>query len=250
MDVEITNFRGLGGYPVANGKMKNGLLYRGGQIDNLSSNQVTFLEDDLNIARVVDFRSLDEAKQFPDTIWPGVIYQPIDVLVDAKKSGVSIQGMISNAGDISQVMLATYAQLVTSDSAQKGYHQFFEELVEDPKPTYFHCFAGKDRTGIAAAVILKMLGASEKTIFDDYLLTNQLRKKANAQLINQLADKMTAAQQHAMAKALVVDRSYLAHFFDTVKREYGQFETYLREGLQLEPGYVDQLRSLYVTESF
>ena len=52
--------------------------------------------------------------------------------------------------------------------------------------TLLHCFAGKDRTGISAAVILTILGASKDDIAADYLKTNQLRKKENEELLGQL----------------------------------------------------------------
>ncbi|MCT3399939.1 tyrosine-protein phosphatase [Lentilactobacillus hilgardii] len=246
MAVELTNFRTLGGYPAADGRIKDGLLYRGGQIADLDQNQILYLKDKLAISRVVDFRSQAERKQYPDSVWGGVDYDAIDVLVDAKKSGVSIEGMINNAGDISQVMLATYAQLVTSPSAQKGYHQFMTALVDDPKPTFFHCFAGKDRTGVAAALILKTAGVSDNDIFEDYLKTNESRKKANEQIIHQLADKLTTGQQKALSQALVVDRRYLQHFFVTINQQYGHFENYLKEGLGLEKGFVPEFRHQYV----
>lgn len=246
MTVSLTNFRSLGGYPVANGHIRDGLLFRGGQLDDLSGNQINYLQRDLKITRIIDFRSLDERKQFPDSLWQPVEYQPIDVLIDAKKNGVSIDGMIDNAGDITDVMLATYEQLVVSDSAREGYHQFLEELIEKPEPTFFHCFAGKDRTGVAAAIILKAAGADQQLIFDDYLRTNDARKAANAKIIQQLAPKLSVAQQHSLAQALVVEPDYLQRFFDTVHQKYGSFDGYLTTGLRLPADFSEKLRNLYV----
>lgn len=246
--VELTNFRSLGGYATADGQIKKGMLYRGGQIFDLSTQQVTFLRDHLGISRIVDFRSTAERNQYPDSVWQGVDYEPVDVLVDAKKSGVSIEGMINNAGDISQVMLATYAQLVTSESAQKGYRQFLTALVADPQPTFFHCFAGKDRTGVAAALILKIAGASDTEIFSDYLKTNQSRKKANEAIIARLADQLTAGQQKALGQALVVDKRYLSHFFETIEQQYGSFANYLKSGLKLAPDFPAEFRRQYIEQ--
>nr|WP_263849930.1 tyrosine-protein phosphatase [Lentilactobacillus parafarraginis] len=58
MTVSLTNFRSLGGYPVANGHIRDGLLFRGGQLDDLSGNQINYLQRDLKITRIIDFRSL------------------------------------------------------------------------------------------------------------------------------------------------------------------------------------------------
>ncbi len=246
MTVELTNFRKLGGYPVKGGRIREGLLFRGGQINQLMPDQVNYLKGTLSVARIVDFRSADERTKYPDSMWPTATYEPIDVLVDAKSSGVSIDGMIENAGDIDEVMLATYEQLATSRSAREGYHQFLMELVNNPEPTFFHCFAGKDRTGVAAALILKAAGASDQLIFDDYLKTNQAREKANDLLLSQLADQLSPAQQRAMRKALLVDRSYLARFFETVNQTYGNFDQYLRSGLALPNDFESELKQLYV----
>ncbi|MFD1126256.1 tyrosine-protein phosphatase [Lentilactobacillus raoultii] len=244
---ELTNFRPLAGYSTLDGgRFKAGLLYRGGQIADLTPTQLAFLRDRLKISKVIDFRSLAERTQYPDSTWSGLDYEPIDVLVDAKKSGVSIEGMVYHAGDIGDVMLATYEQLAISSSAQQGYQQFLEELVDTPQPTFFHCFAGKDRTGVASALILKIAGVSDQEIFDDYLKTNQSRKKANEKILAQLSDQLTEAQQKALGQALVVDQRYLQRFFVTVNQHYGNFETYLTDGLKLSPNFVTLFRHQYV----
>ena len=68
----------------------------------------------------------------------------------------------------------------------------FLDLVADLDnlPLLFHCTAGKDRTGIAAALVLEVCGVHRKTVLDDYEMTNQLRSEKR---IAQLRPELEAA---------------------------------------------------------
>ena len=77
---KITNFRSLGGYRNANGQaVKEGLIYRSGQLFELDEAQEHYLAKDLGIKQIVDMRSADERAQFPDTVWPGADYTVLDI---------------------------------------------------------------------------------------------------------------------------------------------------------------------------
>ncbi len=249
MKAEITNLRGLGGIKVKNGQVKDGLLYRGGQLENLTDQQVDLLKDTLHIRRIVDFRSEREKQSMPDTLWPEADYEWINILADAQRTGASVAGMLSNSESNDQVtsaMLNTYEILAVSQSALSGYHDFMELLVNNAEPTFFHCFACKDRTGVGAAIILKTLGASKEEIFADYMITNKLRKKANEQLIKKFGQYMDERQKVSFGRALIVDHRYLDHYFATIEHNFGSFDSYLLDGLKLEPDFVTEFRNLYV----
>ena len=77
-------------------------------------------------------------------------------------------------------MQEVYRDFVLEESARKAYHDFFQILLESdtPKDTIlFHCTAGKDRTGFAAALFLRGMGVDMDCIINDYLLTNEYLKK-------------------------------------------------------------------------
>ncbi|GAF36864.1 tyrosine phosphatase [Lentilactobacillus farraginis DSM 18382 = JCM 14108] len=101
---------------------------------------------------------------------------------------------------------------------------------------------------MAAALILKIAGASDAEIFSDYLKTNQSRKKANEAIIARLADQLTAGQQKALGQALVVDKRYLSHFFETIEQQYGSFANYLKSGLKLAPDFPAEFRRQYIEQ--
>ncbi|WP_040471955.1 tyrosine-protein phosphatase [Lentilactobacillus kisonensis] len=246
-DKGIVNFRDIGGTQVAGGYLKPGYFYRSGEISGLNPEQVSFLEHDCQLYTIFDFRSQNEVAKDPDTTIPGTHYVKDDILSDQTKNGASLAGMFANGGHIRDAMLKTYEQIVLSGSAQAGYREFFDAVINERKPTLFHCFAGKDRTGFAAAVILKMAGASDDVIMTDYLLTNQLRKEANAKLLAQFKLEVNEEQLRNLSVALLVDRDYLLHARETIINQFGSFEGYLKSGLKLDSGYVEAFRQAFVT---
>lgn len=245
-DKGIVNFRDIVDTVVAGGYLKLGYFYRSGEISSLNPQQISFLKNDCQLDSIFDFRSQNEVAKDPDTKIPGTRYFKDDILADQTTNGASLAGMFANGGHIRDAMLKTYEQIVLSDSAQAGYREFFNEIIQSRKPTLFHCFAGKDRTGFAAAVILKMAGASDEAIMKDYLLTNELRKAANAKLLEQFKQEVNEQQLHNLSVALVVDQDYLLHAEETIKQNFGSFAGYLKSGLKLDNGYVNEFRHAFV----
>ena len=115
-------------------------------------------------------------------------------------------------------------------------------LLEDERPLVFHCTAGKDRTGWAAALLLHALGVQRAHIEHDYLLTNQFYRRPAA-----LAEQ---AAQHAPAEVLqvlwAVQLPFLHSAYALVDAEYGGLDTYLREALGLRADALAQLRARYL----
>ena len=250
MTREITNWRSLGGYTgFAGRKVKDGLLFRCGQLYNLTSYQKEQVQNKYQIKRVFDFRGEEERKQFPDYLWSGLDYVVIDVLKDAQVNQASVDEIVSGNNQAEEDMLTTYEELALQKSAQNGYHQFLMALIDDPVPTAFHCFAGKDRTGVAAALILKSLGVSDDQIFADYLKTIEARKQENQEILDYLRDQLTSSQLKDVAVALTVQKSYLERYFSAIKQNYGDFDNYLIKGLDLPSDFKSKMRQIYLVQN-
>ena len=244
----ITNLRSLGGYRNENQQVvKDGLIYRSGQLDQLTPAQTQYLATTLGITRIVDMRSADERHQFPDAIWPHVQYHVLDVLAQAMTNDASLQSMISSTGAVHDRMIQLYEQLALDPVARQSYYQFIQLLLVPDQPLLFHCFAGKDRTGVGAALFLKILGISDEQIMADYLLTNQARATANQQILTTMTAQLPAEQQRAISQALLVDADYLRHYFMVIQAHYRTFSNYLQQGLGLTTRECQQLRHLYLT---
>ena len=173
----LLNTRELGGYPVLAGGqqkiIKKGLIYRSGSPEYATVEDIKTLET-LGIKTIVDFRSEGEKTAFFNlTSLEKKAALPIDA--------GNLMGLVfrsgdwhprGNSGGPESEMLSLYALM--PEEAISPYRELFK-LLADPanNPILMHCSAGKDRTGLASALILHILGASKETIMEDYLYSNE-----------------------------------------------------------------------------
>jgi len=119
------------------------------------------------------------------------------------------------------------------------FAEFFALLLESNEPTVFHCTAGKDRTGFAAALVLRAIGATQDEVMRDYLLTNE--RLAPVAVANS-----TWALPPQAAKVLYgVRPEFLQAAFDEIEARWGGVEGYLRDGLGLGERERARLHELY-----
>jgi protein-tyrosine phosphatase len=133
-------------------------------------------------------------------------------------------------------MQTTYRDFVKSDSHR--FAQLFEHMLDHPEPLLFHCTAGKDRTGLAAALILSALGVSQSDIWHDYLLTNQLYKRNSTGASTLSPDVMKIVWE--------VQESFLNAALDEIQTRHKGIQNYLRSQLGLTPAAQSKLQSLYL----
>ncbi|MDR1249346.1 MAG: tyrosine-protein phosphatase [Treponema sp.] len=225
----LFNVRDLGGYAAAGKRrVKWGLLYRAGDLHNPGPEDKTLLEK-RGIKTIVDFRDSTERDRAPD-------YNP-DTALQNRWLPISAGSVADLAGAKTGAATETfmrelYAALV--DTAREQYQEFFALLGDSRNlPLLFHCSAGKDRTGIGAALVLAALGVDRDCIYDDYLLS-----------VRGLGDKYANLIEKSpyLEPLFSVRRPYLAEAFQRIDAAYGGMDRYLREELGAEP---NRLRELY-----
>ncbi|OFI46092.1 hypothetical protein BG262_06300 [Floricoccus penangensis] len=246
-DKNIVNFRDIGGYETKMGKLQEGIFFRSGQLTNLNEKQIGLLKNICKIKTIYDFRSQAEVNKEEDTKIDDILYKHLDVLASIQHGGsASLEGMFSDLDNIDESMYKTYEEIVLSESAQNSYHKFLQDLIEEKYSIVFHCFAGKDRTGWAAYLVLKAAGVSDGDIMKDYLETNVSRKSANDEIINKYKDKLNDQQVAGLKIALTVKAEYLEYAIKIMNEEYGSFENYLSLGLGLPNDYREKFTKLYI----
>jgi protein-tyrosine phosphatase len=225
----LFNVRDLGGYAAAGKKrVKWGLLYRAGDLYNPSPEDQALLES-RGIRTIVDFRDSMERDNAPDCN-PDTALQNRWLPINAGSFFDLVAAKTSAA--METFMMELYTLLV--DTAREQYREFFALLGDGRNlPLLFHCSAGKDRTGIGAALILSALGVDRECIYDDYLLSARLLGNKYAGIIE---------KSPWLEPLFSVRRSYLAAAFQRIEAAYGGMDRYLREELGAEP---DRLRKLY-----
>lgn len=223
----VVNFRDIGGYYTKDGKqIRHGLFYRSAPLMNLTLQQQEYL-DSLQIKTIFDLRSTMEVMGNEDYIPKGATY--------VHASG--IQGMeadmMNGNFDFAQLLKQVDAQMLKGfiENIYKelpiqnpAYHSMMQAILAQETPLLFHCSAGKDRTGFAAALILLILGVDEETVMQDYLLSNELRKEANYEVFQNVQK-----QQSDMEALMLVYPQYLSLSFEKIKEVYGSFDNYIQQ---------------------
>ncbi|WP_320780185.1 tyrosine-protein phosphatase [Streptomyces sp. CRN 30] len=229
------NFRDAGGYRTKDGHwVRMGVVYRSDALDKLTDADVAKLER-LGVEVDYDLRMTSERTAAPDRVPDGVRY------VVANVSGDSSGGyeLPTTAEGAVRMMVDGEKTMVSGATAKAAYSSVFGGLVKDADGSFYHCTAGKDRTGWASATLLTALGVPRATVMADYLASNDYRAEANAAALA----AMPAAQAAVYKPMLDVRPEYLNSGFDEVEEEYGSFTSYTREALGIDARELRALKS-------
>lgn len=160
----VVNFRGLGGLVTASGAtVRHGAVYRSAVLHHATAADQAVLSL-LGVRTVIDLRTNDERQggAVGHGDWHGVEVHHIPLLVELW----SADGQDSGTDPV-QYLVDRYEEMLADD---RGVLRAALEVVADPSahPVVFHCTAGKDRTGVLAALILSALGVPDDEIAIDY----------------------------------------------------------------------------------
>lgn len=230
-----TNFRDLGGYP-GRRPLKWRRLYRSDHLGDLTQVDVAQLSA-LGLTRVLDLRGKNERETHP-CVLPGPHVHALSIeptVVQALQDFAERNQGITEA-DAVRLMQQTYRAFVTDNT--KRFAELFQHLLHDETPLVFHCTAGKDRTGFAAALVLYALGVQRDVVMKDYLLTNALYR-APAMVAGSAPPEVRAAVRRVQA-------DYLQASLDVVDADFGGMENYLEKGLGLGATQRQRLEYLYL----
>lgn len=246
----IVNFRDLGGIPAKYGRVKKHRLLRSGELVGLEPADIEMLTGEYQLKLIFDFRDQNEIAKRPDMVLPGVQYRNIDIMKNIKENTTSLENIKVNLNPqmAAEGMREIYRMIVLNSASRNAYHEFIVNLmgIRDGAGL-FHCFAGKDRTGIGAAIILTILGVGREDIYADYMLTNELRAEANEALIERDRQKgLSESQVLGLRYLYTVHESYLDEMYRAAEEAYGSFEQYIREGLGISMQDAELLRSQYL----
>ena len=245
----ISNFRDLGGYPAADGKtVKWGALYRSANFAKSSRADQQVLND-LELHALVDFRSAAEKEEEPNKLPKEPGFQIVEIpTMDGGDNSVSEEIMARfESGDFASFdangfMIDANRQFATTFTPQ--FRQFIE-VIENAQgePVVWHCSAGKDRTGFAAAIILRILGVPAEVVMQDYLLSRDYSlaaRQTELTLVRWLESEEAADNLKIL---LGVEAPWLQAAFDTIDEQYGDFDTYVEQALGLTSADIANLRA-------
>lgn len=241
------NFRDLGGYRTQDGRsVKWGVLFRSGAMSGLTPADYTALEK-RGIRVVCDFRDTGERAAEPVN-WPAAHAPKVlsdDYRLDMAQSLPKGDMAHWTAEQARTAMATSYPLMLTQFNGQ--FRRMFGELLAHRVPLAFNCTAGKDRTGIAAALVLTSLGVPRETVIEDYLLTNRYLDGAKIMQAgkNPALAAMAKLPPEVLRAMMAADRSYIEAVFKVIDAHPGGADGYLKDELGLSHADLMRLRSLY-----
>jgi protein-tyrosine phosphatase len=250
--VEVTgsrNLRDLGGYRTMDGKeVKKGVLYRSDYLDQITKKDFEKLAA-LGLKTVYDLRGKEEQEKYPQRL-PEIVsvkvvslpifYQGLDPWVTARR--IVISGDVEE-GEFHQLMIEAYRAYVLDFRPQ--WSILLKKLAEPGTlPALIHCTYGKDRTGVAVAIILRSVGVPRETVMEDYLLSNKFWE-SKTEVYSCLANCASGFRTpRSEVRALMEVRpEYLQASFAAIDEHYGSFDNYLDQGLNIDEQTLERLRA-------
>ena len=235
-----SNFRDLGGYRGHEGRtVRWRRIFRSDHLGRLTPEDEAVLSA-LGLGRVLDFRGEQERAAMPNRLASAAQHAlGIEPTVVQRMQDLAAAGQRMTAALAAELMKELYRALV-HDQAH-CFAELFEHLLQTDTPVVFHCTAGKDRTGFAAALILHALGVPRRVVLHDYLLTNELYKPPP------IPHSDTPAE--ALAVLWRVQADFLEAAFEAVEAAHGGMERYLEQSLRLGPSARRALADRYLEQA-
>jgi protein-tyrosine phosphatase len=228
-----SNFRDLGGLKARDGRrVRGGAVYRSDHLARLTAEGARALPA-LPVRFSADFRGVQERAATPYAI-EGVRVLPLSVepSVFRRLNAFMQDGAVPSTEQTVDMMCETYRDFVTEHAPTFGH--LLRHLAAHDDPLVFHCTAGKDRTGYAAALLLSVLGVERDSIMDDYLLTNRLyRRDPGAE---------GHGPAHVMNVLWQVQPAFLHAAFDEIDQRHGGVQRYLLGPAGLSAAELQALR--------
>lgn len=236
----VENFRDFGDYDTAAGRrIRSGALFRSGHHARASEADLTKLGA-LGLGTVVDLRRPIERTIQPSKRPEGFAGQ---VLVsDLDPVGEAPHITFLKSGDLTpdsgrRFMTSLYGQMAYSPSHLEIFSKYFRALSDSEGPVLIHCAAGKDRTGLLAALTHHLLGVGHDDLVEDYLLTNTaVDLEGRAPEMAAQLEKVTGRRpsDDAVVAFMGVEPAFLEAAIRSIEARSGSLEGYLRTELGVD----------------
>lgn len=260
----LKNTRDLGGFETDCGfKVKYGRLIRSGELFNASEADKKLLSDKYHLSEVIDFRTEAERSQKPDPEIAGAVYT-VNPILKEETLGITREGegapdgmkqmlglVCSGTFDSKAYMKAIYKNIICDGYSRAQYKKFFEILLRPHSgAVLWHCSAGKDRVGVATALLLSALGVSREDIIEDYMKVNDFTAGEIESFISRLLkDDSDEMHREHLRTMFQVDAAYIESVFDIIEKEWGGMEAFLAGEMGLDQGKLQVLKTLYLEKA-
>ena len=233
------NFRDLGGYRGAGGaRVRWGQVFRSDTLALEDEDLEVFAA--LGIRAVYDLRSDRERETSPNRLPEGANVVELVALISQDSSPPSLEAL---QVDGESFLAGIYMHMLERSAV--GFGRILSGLADGGRlPAVFHCAAGKDRTGMVAALLLSVLGVDEGEILDDYELTSRYRRPERIAATKARLEGEYSVPAEVVAGILRTPRWAMESTLAEVRRRYGSVEGYLTGPAAVDPSVPGKLRQL------
>jgi protein-tyrosine phosphatase len=238
----VDNFRDYGDYRTAAGRrIRPGRLYR-------SANHAMATDADLDkiaglgLAVIVDLRRPEERRRTPSRRPPAcaarIVTSDIDENPDDPDPWLTfLKGSDLTATSFRTYLIDYYRAAPFTPRHVDLFSRYFRALAEADGPVLIHCAAGKDRTGILAALTHHLAGVHDDDIIEDYLLTNDEARfeRRRPMVLEHIAETTGRTPDPEIAPVVMgVEAVYLAEAFEAIRQSHGSLDAYLQGALGVD----------------
>ncbi|MEW9856953.1 tyrosine-protein phosphatase [Novosphingobium sp. M1R2S20] len=248
----VHNFRDYGGYSTAGGgRLRRGVLWRSGQHHGASEADLERIGS-LGLVAVFDLRSHRERASHPcrrpASFAARVVHAPDPAEHSAPHIAAARVTRQRTAESTREGLLQNYTKIAFRPELQAMMAQLITAVASGEGPTLVNCMAGKDRTGLAVAMVQFAAGVHRDDVLEDYLLTNtagdvEARIAAGAATIRTMAGEIDEA---ALRVLMGVEAEYLETALLAIEAEYGSLDSYMSDALGAGPAVCAKLRDAVV----
>ena len=232
----LKNYRDLGGIRTVDGReIKPHMLIRGTTLFDPTQFGIKFLKEKYNLKTIIDLRTPKEFSEKPDSLIDGVEIVHMPVITEAV-AGISHEKRVHSMKSLIMMprMEDLYVSMVTSESLDNVVKilKFILTLPLEKFSVVFHCTAGKDRTGVIAALLLSFLGVDRVTVIHDYLLTNpKIQFKANMAYVGLLLTKGNHKLAHKIKHYFMAEPDYIKASLNQLEKDFGSLDNFFDQKL-------------------
>ena len=229
----LFNFRDLGGYPTITGaRTLRGRVFRSDGIHRCGDDDLERLTQ-LGLTRVIDLRTDRERTNDGcfDPEHPSIDYHHVPVLDEA----AGVAGLEARRAEIAKAeaegippLLATYRRVLATRGERLV--EAIELIASAPGPVAFHCTAGKDRTGLVAALVLSSVGVPDDVVVEDYARSRAaMTRLVEWYRANRAGDTTGANLTSRRSRSLLgAEPEWMRTVLDELREQHGSVPRYLQ----------------------
>ncbi|PPQ78212.1 hypothetical protein CVT25_015531 [Psilocybe cyanescens] len=228
----VINVRDLGHYPSTEKGLvtRAGFLFRSAELSGITDEGKAKLKE-LGVTKVFDLRSDTEIRKYntplPQIDGVEVIHIPVFQTADYSPEMMAKRYQLYASGK-TEAFLELYSQIL--DNGGHAFGTILRHVRDKPdEGCLFHCTAGKDRTGIMAAIFLKLAGVEDELISRDYALTRVGREPAREMIMARLSkEPLFASNNEAALNMFTCRHETMQAFLQHFDEKYGGAVAYLK----------------------